>query len=45
MSRITQNIIISVIKNSATRRSFCFQNNPKNPDPSYKMDLDIWELF
>ena len=21
---------------------FSFQNNPKNLDPSYKMDLDLW---
>ena len=24
---------------------FSFQNNPKNLDPSYKMDLDLWRLF
>ena len=26
---------------------FClsFQNNPQYLDPSYKMDLDFWELF
>ena len=24
---------------------FFFQNNPKNLDPSYKMDLDIWDLI
>ena len=23
-------------------QSFSFQNNPKNLDPSYKMDLDLW---
>ena len=22
-----------------------FQNNPKNLDPSYKMDLDFWDYF
>ena len=22
---------------------FSFQNNPKNLDPSYKMDLDLWD--
>ena len=25
------------------RQSFSFQNNPKNPDPSYKMDLYLWD--
>ena len=24
---------------------FPFQTNPKNLDPSYKMDLDIWDCF
>ena len=24
---------------------FSFQNNPKNLDPSYKMDLDLWDFF
>ena len=24
---------------------FHFQNNPKNLDPSYKMDLDLWDCF
>ena len=24
---------------------FPFQNNPKYLDPSYKMDLDIWDCF
>ena len=27
------------------RQSFSFQNNAKNLDPSYKMDLDIWECL
>ena len=27
------------------RWSFFFQNNPKNLDPSYKTDLDIWDLI
>ena len=22
-----------------------FQNNPKNLDPSYKMDLDVWDCL
>ena len=31
---------------SVIRRSFLsFQNDPKNLDPSYKMDLDLWECF
>ena len=25
------------------RQSFSFQNNPKNLDPSHKMDLDLWD--
>ena len=24
---------------------FSFQNNAKNLDPSYKMDLDLWNCF
>ena len=24
---------------------FSFQNNPKNLDPSYKMDLDLWDYL
>ena len=24
---------------------FYFQNNPKDLDPSYKMDLDLWDCF
>ena len=24
---------------------FSFQNNPKNLDPSYKMDLDLWDFL
>ena len=31
---------------SAIRQSFfSFQNNPKNLDPSYKMDLDLWDCL
>ena len=29
----------------AIRWSFSFQNNPKNLDPSYKMDLDLWDCL
>ena len=25
--------------------SFFFENNPKNVDPSYKIDLDFWDCF
>ena len=28
-----------------TRIIFSFQNNPRNLDPSYKMDLDLWDCF
>ena len=28
---------------SIIRQSFSFQNNPKDLDPSYKMDLDLWD--
>ena len=24
---------------------FAFQNNPKDLDPSYKMDLDLWDCL
>ena len=24
---------------------FSFQNNPNNLDPSYKMDLDLWDCL
>ena len=27
------------------RQSFSFQNNPKDLDPSYKMDLDLWDCL
>ena len=26
-------------------RGGCPKNNPKNLDPSYQMDLDIWDCF
>ena len=25
------------------KTSFSFQNNPKNLDPSYRTDLDLWD--
>ena len=33
--------ISSVIR----QKFFSFQNNPKNIDPSYKMDLDLWDCL
>ena len=27
------------------RQSFSFLNNPKDLDPSYKMDLDLWDCL
>ena len=30
---------------SVIRQSFSFQNNPKDLDPSYKMDLDLWDCL
>ena len=30
---------------SATSQRFSFQNKPKNLDPSYKMDLDLWDCL
>ena len=36
--RVVQYHISSII-----RQSFSFQNNPKNLDPSYKMDLGFWD--
>ena len=29
----------------AYKREFLFQNNPKNLDPFYKMDLDLWQCL
>ena len=34
-------IFYSVMSNLAVRWPFLLQNNPKNLDPSYKMDLDF----
>ena len=28
---------------SVIRQIFSFQNNPKDLDPSYKTDLDLWD--
>ena len=30
---------------SLIRLCFAFQNNPKNLDPSYKTDLDLWDCL
>ena len=30
---------------SVIRQFFSFQNNPRNLDPSYKMDLDLWDCL
>ena len=30
---------------SVIRRSFSLPNNPKNPEPSYKTDLDLWDFL
>ena len=34
--------ITSCRLSSIIRQSFSFQNNPKDLDPSNKMDLDLW---
>ena len=36
-----ENYCISLI----IRRIFSFQNNPKDLDPSCKMDLDLWDCL
>ena len=35
----------SVLRNFAVIRVLPFQNNPKDLDLSYKMDLDFWDCF
>ena len=30
---------------SVIRQFFSFQNKPKDLDPSYKMDLDLWDCL
>ena len=40
---MNQRITISV--NLAIRWGCLFQNSPKNLDPSFKMDLELWECF
>ena len=38
-------ISISVLWNFAIRPNLPFLNNPKDLDPSYKTDLDLWDCF
>ena len=30
---------------SCTNTFYLVENSPKNPDPSFKMDLDFWDCF
>ena len=43
----THNIPFSIYHISSVVRQefFFFQNNPKNLDPTYKTDLDIWDCL
>ena len=41
LSEVLSNYRIS----SVIRWSFPFQNNPKDLDPSSKMDLDLWDCL
>ena len=34
-----------MLRNFAIIRVLAFLNNPKDLDPSYKMDLDFWDCF
>ena len=43
MDQITYNKIYPI--SSIIRQSFSFQNNPKDLDPSCKMDLDLWDCL
>ena len=44
LSRMTTNNL-SVLCNFAIIQVLPFQNNPKDLDPSYKTDLDLWDCF
>ena len=44
LARMTANNSISPM-NLAVIQVLLFLNNPKDLDPSYKMDLDFWECF
>ena len=39
------NKVKSVLRNFAIIQVFSFQDNLKYLDPSYKMDLDLWDCF
>ena len=41
----SQQITKSVLRNFAIIRVLPFLNNPKDLDPSYRMDLDFWDYF
>ena len=40
-----ENIQILYFFGYKTQFFFAFQNNPINLDPSYKMDLDLWDCL
>ena len=41
----TKNFFCNYRIYSVIRQSFSFQNNPKDLDPSSKMDLDLWDCL
>ena len=45
LSRMTTNNHISPICSFAIIQVLPFLNTPKHLDPSYKMDLDVWDCF
>ena len=45
LSRMSTNVIKSVLCDFAIIRVLPFLNNPKDLDPSYKTDLDFWDCF
>ena len=38
-------LLVSYFFGYKTEFFFSFQNNPKNLDPSYKMDLEYWDCL
>ena len=38
-------LFITYCISSVIRQSFSFQNNPQNLDPTYKLDLDLWDCL
>ena len=42
---IQPNVIYTCTIVFVIRQIFSFQNNPKNLDPPYKMDLDLWNCL